>query len=465
MYGNPHVKIYNTAPGSANYPRRRRLGAKTSARMPDLRSGKRVRGGGESTPRRAEPCRRLNKHAPETARLLSRAERALRRADVVAAAAPPLPDVREQLAAEVAARKNAEQKVRVEVMARKSAEQKAHLEMMARMSAEQSAASSHASLNAERMSLNVERNQNRALQRSNDDLQQRLSTESCMRLNAERANDDLQRRLSTESSMRLNAERQLSAMEGFEFEDSYCGSGSWKPILDQNAVQSLRMLQRSETHRCSYTIGSNTYEATMQFNGEIRQRNIYFGTHRRVRKTGTQPWQATGAYPNVTQRWLSLAGSWNTEQAVRELFNRRCGHTLQVESVTAVCHGASLNAFISAGSLGSNADPVPTAYPYSQYQTDALLFHGTTEANAANIMAEGLQLRFAKGGVLGAGIYGAPNPQKATQYCLTSQHGRFMFLCRFNTTGSSHQQNYAGLAEYCVFEEAKVVVLWMLKVR
>ena len=80
--------------------RRRRLGAKTSARMPDLRSGKRVRGGGESTPRRAEPCRRLNKHAPETARLLSRAERALRRADVVAAAAPPLPDVREQLAAE-----------------------------------------------------------------------------------------------------------------------------------------------------------------------------------------------------------------------------------------------------------------------------------------------------------------------------------------------------------------------------
>ena len=73
--------------------------------------------------------------------------------------------------------------------------------------------------------------------------------------------------------MRLNAERQLSAMEGFEFEDGYCGSGSWKPILDQNAVQSLRMLQRSETHRCSYTIGSNTYEATMQFNGEIRQQD------------------------------------------------------------------------------------------------------------------------------------------------------------------------------------------------
>ena len=167
--------------------------------MPDLRSGKRVRGGGESSPRRAAPCRRLHKHAPETARLLSRAEWALRRADVVAAAAPPLPDVREQLAAEVAARKSAEQKVRVEVMARKSAEQKAHLEMMARMSAEQSAASSYASLNAERMSLNVERNQNRALQRSNDDLQQRLSTESSMRLNAERSNDDLQRRLSTET--------------------------------------------------------------------------------------------------------------------------------------------------------------------------------------------------------------------------------------------------------------------------
>ena len=416
--------------------------------MPDLRSGK--RGGAESSPCRTALRRRLNEHAPETAHLLSRAERALRRAESAEAAAPPLPDVCEQLAAEVAARK--------------SAEQKADAEAMARRSAEQSAASAYNLLSFQNLKTQSE---NSALQRSIDDLRQRLSTES---------------------SMRLNAERQLSAVEGFEFEDGYWGSGNWKPILDQNAVQSLRMLQVSKTHR--YTIGTNIYDATMQFNGEISQRNVHYGTQRRVRKTGTQPraahlpqpWQPARALGAA--RWLTLAGSWNTEQAVRELFGRRCGHTLQIESLTAVHHEASLNAF-SAGNLGVNADLPNTiaafgaaaalgaaaafdavfgAYSYSQCQTDALLFHGTNEANVANIMAGGLKLKFAKAGMLGAGIYGAPDPRKATQYMPAGQHGRFMFLCRFNTTGSRNQQNVS-FAECCVYDESKVVILWMLKLR
>ena len=385
--------------------------------MPDLRSGKR---GAETSPCRAALRRRLNEHGPETARLLSRAERASRRAESAEAAAPPLPDVCEQLAAEVAARKSAEQKARAEAVARRSAEQ--------------SAASTYESLSAERF-------QNH-----------------CRTLQLQRLIDDLRQRLSTESSMRLNAERQLSAVEGFEFEDGYWGSGNWKPFLDQNAVQSLRMLQVSNTHR--YTIGTNIYDATMQFNGEISQRNVHYGTQRRVRKTGTQPWQPALALG--TARWLTLAGSWNTEQAVRELFERRCQHTLQVESVTAVHHGASLNAF-SAGNLGGDADP-PIAHSYSQCQTDALLFHGTNEANVANIMAGGLKLKFAKAGMLGAGIYGAPDPRKANQYVPAGQHGRFMFLCRFNTIGGRIHQNVL-FTEYCVYDESKVVVLWMLKVR
>lgn len=395
--------------------------------MPDLRSGKR---GAETSPCRAALRRRLNEHGPETARLLSRAERASRRAESAEAAAPPLPDVCEQLAAEVAARKSAEQKARAEAVARRSAEQ--------------SAASTYESLSAERF-------QNH-----------------CRTLQLQRSIDDLRQRLSTESSMRLNAERQLSAVEGFEFEDGYWGSGNWKPFLDQNAVQSLRMLQVSnKTHR--YTIGTNIYDAAMQFNGEIIQRNVHYGTQRRVRKTGTQPRAAHPPQPWQqpvlalgTARWLTLASSWNTEQAVRELFERRCQHTLQVESVTAVHHGASLNAF-SAGNLGGNADP-PIAHSYSQCQTDALLFHGTNEANVANIMAGGLKLKFAKAGMLGAGIYGAPDPRKANQYVPAGQHGRFMFLCRFNTTGGRNQQNVL-FTEYCVYDESKVVVLWMLKVR
>ena len=275
---------------------------------------------------------------------MSRAERASRRAESAEAAAPPLPDVCEQLAAEVAARKSAEQKARAEAVARRSAEQ--------------SAASTYESLSAERFQNAVAR---RSAEHSAASAYNLLSVQNHA---LQRSIDDLRQRLSTESSMRLNAERQLSAVEGFEFEDGYWGSGNWKPILDQNAVQSLRMLQVSKTHR--YTIGTNIYDDSMQFNGEISQRNVHYGTQRRVRKTGTQPraahppqpWQPALALE--TARWLTLAGSWDTEQAVRELFGRRCQHTLQIESVTAVHHGASLNAF-SAGNLGGNAD-LPITY-------------------------------------------------------------------------------------------------------
>ena len=132
---------------------------------------------------------------------------------------------------------------------------------------------------------------------------------------------------------------------------------------------------------------------------------------------------------------------------------------MQLESITAVCHETSLTAF-NAGSLGADADPNPNRL------SDALLFHGTrTDGNVANILAEGLKLRFANAsGMLGGGIYGAPDPRKASQYAPQGTHGRFMFLCRFNLAGSRHHQNMQ-FAEYCVYEESKVAVLWMLKIR
>ena len=186
------------------------------------------------------------------------------------------------------------------------------------------------------------------------------------------------------------------------------------------------------------------------------------GTTRCVRKiVPPQPWQRMPIPTRgpLTERWLALAGSWSTEQAVRQLFSRRCGSTLQLESITAVCHETSLTAF-NAGSLGADADPNPNRL------SDALLFHGTrTDGNVANILAEGLKLRFANAsGMLGGGIYGAPDPRKASQYAPQGTHGRFMFLCRFNLAGSRHHQNMQ-FAEYCVYEESKVAVLWMLKIR
>ena len=67
--------------------------------------------------------------------------------------------------------------------------------------------------------------------------------------------------------------------------------------------------------------------------------------------------------------------------------------------------------------------------------------------------------------MLGVGVYGAPDPRKAAQYAHAGQNGRFMFLCRFNLTGNSRHHQNMQFAEYCVYEESKVAVLWMLKIR
>ena len=128
----------------------------------------------------------------------SRDERAARRAELVEAAAP-LPDVGERLAKEVSARRRAEQAARMAAAAQRRSEQ---------------------SLDAVRGNV--------------------LSQRSVA---------DLQQRMTAEISKRLSAEQQLAARDGFEFEDGHRGSGNWRPILDQNAVQLLRTLQTYQSVR------------------------------------------------------------------------------------------------------------------------------------------------------------------------------------------------------------------------
>ena len=92
---------------------------------------------------------------------------------------------------------------------------------------------------------------------------------------------------------------------------------------------------------------------------------------------------------------------------------------------------------------------------------------------ATNIQAEGLSIRYAAQGMLGRGLYGAPDPRKSLQYCISrgngqGQQGHFMFICRFNlagaqSAGTSTPHRNSLYDEHCVFQDEQVVVLWMLK--
>ena len=75
---------------------------------------------------------------------------------------------------------------------------------------------------------------------------------------------------------------------------------------------------------------------------------------------------------------------------------------------------------------------------------------------------------FAAQGMLGRGIYGAPDPRKSLQYCRNSKHGNFMFVCRFNMScakhaGPSTPHRNSQFDEFCVYDDNHLVVLWMLK--
>lgn len=63
-----------------------------------------------------------------------------------------------------------------------------------------------------------------------------------------------------------------------------------------------------------------------------------------------------------------------------------------------------------------------------------------------------------KKGMLGGGIYFAPNPQKSTQYC---DKFKKMLLCKVNLEESKYAQNEI-FEEYCIYDIKKVLPWYIL---
>ena len=166
-------------------------------------------------------------------------------------------------------------------------------------------------------------------------------------------------------------------------------------------------------------------------------------------------------------RWTPFATGIEAVEDVKRFFARRQpnidGRTLRIETAVRLANDRALSSFISTGEFDIN--PM-RAHPR---KVDTLLFHGTSEATVANIQATGRpSMGFAAQGMLGRGIYGALDPRKSLQYCRNSQHGNFMFICRFNLScakhaGPSTPHRNSQFDEFCVYDDSHVVVLWMLK--
>ena len=169
--------------------------------------------------------------------------------------------------------------------------------------------------------------------------------------------------------------------------------------------------------------------------------------------------------PSPATRFGTLTANITNEDAVRCLFSRRQrdpagGVQLQIERIVKIENAGTLTAFQSARSFSMK--------PIEAYQQngDTILFHGCPDSVAANIQATGLLLHFASRGMLGKGLYGAPDPRKSLQYCRSND--KFMFICRFNLSNAQHAgpntpHRNSVFDEFCVYDERHVVVLWMIK--
>ncbi len=170
--------------------------------------------------------------------------------------------------------------------------------------------------------------------------------------------------------------------------------------------------------------------------------------------------------------WSTLASGIETQSQVKKFFNRRMEDSIDCPKLTFVSaapniNDESLRNFKSAG--GFSRCPGKA----KREQRDTFLFHGTPQIAVGNIALGGLDKRFAKAtGMLGAGIYGAPDPRKSAHYAKNADGGqdeyKFMFICRFNMRNATHAGPGTGhrntmFHEYMVPENSDVVVLWMLK--
>jgi hypothetical protein len=180
--------------------------------------------------------------------------------------------------------------------------------------------------------------------------------------------------------------------------------------------------------------------------------------------------QAAAAVPGDQQRWITLAENVATERDLQAFFHRRQTEArrgapeLKIDSMLKVMNRTKLTRFVSAGHCDVNPLTALTR------RGDTLLFHGCPESAVANIQAEGLSIRFAGNGMLGVGLYGAPDPRKSEAYCRNSQNGKFMFVCRYNLSaarnaGPQTTHRNTVFNEYCVNDERHVVALWLIKLK
>ena len=166
--------------------------------------------------------------------------------------------------------------------------------------------------------------------------------------------------------------------------------------------------------------------------------------------------------------WAYWAKEVETQQQARDFFIRRQlrsegGAKLHIVSMVKVENVTALSNFQSSNSF--EIEPLQA----HQRRCDTLLFHGCKQEAGANILATGLLLERANDGMLGAGLYGAPDPRKSFQYCRSEE--KFMFICRFRLDASAKhagpgtQHRNTVFDEFCVYNERHVAVLWMLKVK
>ncbi len=227
--------------------------------------------------------------------------------------------------------------------------------------------------------------------------------------------------------------------------------------LEKNKVDTQRQASRAaEEARASQARQAAAEAAARQASAQLAQEQAQLNRL----KAEERAWISKAPENRL---WQELAGDCATEAGVDAFFRQRQpnGH-LQVVSKVRVMNAKALRAFVTAGALHFE--------PFNAHQKgDALLFHGCSQEAATNIQTEGLQLRFAAHGMLGQGLYGAPDPNKSRGYCKGGANGNFMFICRFNLSDARHagpgtQHRNTHYEEFCIYDEARVVVLWMLKV-
>ena len=167
--------------------------------------------------------------------------------------------------------------------------------------------------------------------------------------------------------------------------------------------------------------------------------------------------------------WSNWAQTVSSEEEVRAFFDRRQlrsegGAKLRIVDMIKVENVKALSKFQSSDSF--EIAPLQA----HRRHCDTLLFHGCKKESVGNIQATGLLIGRANTGMLGAGLYGAPDPRKSFNYCGDSED-KFMFICRFRLDASAKhagpgtQHRNTVFDEFCVYNERHVAVLWMLKVK